>query len=120
MLLLVYSKYRGIHSLEEIKACKSNQCFPLCNQPSHNLVSCHTPHFSTQLKSTNLMSILLKLSLQHARVVCRKPRAGLQQMVQQDLIMNLYFIPYRKGNFSCCRIHSRTLTSTLNIASRQK
>lgn len=73
-----------------MKACKSNQCFLLCNQPLHDLVSHQTPHFSTQLKSTKLMSILLKLSVQHVRTACRKPRDGLEQVVQQDLIANLF------------------------------
>jgi len=66
------------------------------------------------------MSILLKLSVQHVRTVCRKPRAGLEQLEQQKVIVSLYFILKRKGNFSHCTIHRLALISTLNITSSQQ
>lgn len=109
-----------IHSLAEMNACKSDQCFPLCNLPLHDLVSHQTPHLSMQRKSAKLMSILIKLSVQHVRTVCEKPRVGLEQLLQKELIVSLYFIPCRKGNFHCCRIHRLALTPTLNITTSQK
>lgn len=109
-----------IHPLAEKNAYKSNQCFPLCNLSLHELVSHLTPHLSMQLKSAKLMSILIKLSAQCVRTVYKKTRVGLEQLVQQELIVSLYFIPCRKGNFHCCRIHRLAVTPTLNITSSQK
>lgn len=60
------------HFVAEMNAWKSKQCFPLCNFPLHDLVSHETPHLSTQLKSAKLMSILIKLSVQCVRTVCKK------------------------------------------------
>lgn len=98
MLPLIHSRYQR-HSLVEMNACKSNQCFPLCNLPLHDLVSHQTPHLSTQLKSAELISILIKLSVQSVRTACKKPGVGLEQLVQHKLIVSLYFVPCGKGNF---------------------
>lgn len=87
------------HSLAEMNACKSNQCFPLCNLPLHDLVSHQAPHLSTQLKSAKLMSILIKLSVQCVRTVCKKTRVGLEKQYSMSLLWVFISFHVGKENF---------------------